>query len=68
MLYRIDMKELILKSFLGLFGICIAGIGVVLVYISVENWTTPPYGIAGGLVAISVGLSIVYTAYSNDSL
>ena len=58
----------VLRALLWVFGFGILVIGVSLSVFTVQNWSTPPYGIAGGLVAIGVGLSIVHIAATDLEL
>jgi len=65
---KMDRKETILRAFLGIFGIGIAVFGVGLTAFTIQNWSTPPYGLAGGMVAIVTGFGILHVASTEIEL
>jgi len=61
-------RSAILKQLLGVFGLLITVVGIGLLSFTIRHWSVPPYGLAGGLVAVTVGVSVLGTAYPDLEL
>ena len=47
-------------------GIGLVALGGYLALVTVESGANPPYGVAGGLVAVAIGAVLVYVAVTTD--